>query len=277
LNIVVCIKPVPDPARWEKLKLDPDTMLLNRSEVPAVINALDLNAVEQALALKDALGPARVAVSVLTMAPPSAEEQLREALAMGCDRAYLASDRVFAGADTLATARCLAAAVRKVGDVSQPVDLVFCGAYSADGSTGQVGPQLAELLDIPDLTCVTSLDLIGDSVRATCKVEEGTLLAECDPPLLVTFDRGANRPRLPDMPGIRRARDLKVVTWTAADLVLDAASVGLDGSPTQMLNIYQQAEGRKGEILNGTAAELANVLVGKLIADKALGGLGGGS
>jgi electron transfer flavoprotein beta subunit len=302
LHIVVCIKPVPDPARWEKLNLDPETMLLNRSEVSAVINALDLNALEQALVIKEdikspgrkavretvrrlgnetARGGSGVTISVLTMAPPAAEEQLREALAMGCDRGYLLSDRAFAGADTLATARCLAAAIKKIDqiggidttDKTGGVDLVFCGGYSADGSTAQVGPQIAELLAIPDLTHVVSLEMVGDTaaiLRAACKVEEGTLLAECDLPALVTFDREANRPRLPDMPGIRRARDLPVVTWTAADLGLDREAVGLKGSPTQMLNVYTQSQGRKGEILSDGPGEMAGTLVAHLLADKTL-------
>lgn len=295
LHIVVCIKPVPDPARWEKLKLDPDTLLLNRGELPAVINALDLNAIEQALEMKEAAGQAvtartrlagkgagahagkgasPVTVSVVTMAPPAAEEQLREALAMGCDRAYLLSDRAFAGADTLATARCLAAAIRRIADEAGAVQMVFCGAYSADGSTWQVGPQLAELLDMPDLTRVVKLEILGvgsaGGVRAACKVEDGTLIAECDLPVLVTFDREANQPRLPDMPGIRRARDLAITTWTAADLGFEPGEVGLAGSPTQMLNVFQQAQGRKGEILSGTAAEMAGKLIEKLVTEKAI-------
>jgi len=282
LHVVVCIKPVPDPARWEKLKLDPETLLLNRSEVPAVVNSLDLNALEQALAIKESLGGKgggvarkakcpQVTISVLTMAPPAAEEQLREALAMGCDRAFLASDRAFAGADTLATARCLAAAIRKIGETDR-VDLVFCGGYSADGSTAQVGPQVAELLDMPDLTHVVSLDMVEGGVRAACKVEEGTMLGQCDLPVLVTFDREANRPRLPDMPGIRRARDLSVEVWSAADLGLDPAAVGLKGSPTQMLNMFTQAQKRKGEIISGNAGEAAGALIDRLISDKAIDG-----
>jgi len=262
-HIVVCIKPVPDPARWDKLELDPDTMLLNRNEVPAVINALDLNALEQALAIKETSG---ARISVLTMAPAAAEDELREALAMGCDGAYLASDRAFAGADTLATARCLAAAIAKIGGA----DLVFCGGYSVDGSTAQVGPQIAELLGIPDLTHVVSLELAGHGLRAACKVEEGTLVAECDLPALVTFDREANRPRLPTMPGIRRARAIAVISWNAIDLGLDPDSVGLKGSPTQMLSVFTQSHGRKGEVLSGSAAEMADTLVAKLRADKAL-------
>ena len=263
LHIVVCIKPVPDPARWDKLELDPDTLLLNRSEVPAVINALDLNGLEQALAIKETSG---ARISVLTMAPAAAEDELRQALAMGCDGAYLASDRAFAGADTLATARCLAAAIAKIGGA----DLVFCGGYSVDGSTAQVGPQIAELLGIPDLTHVVSLELAGHGLRAACKVEEGTLLAECDLPALVTFDREANRPRLPTMPGIRRARAIAVISWNAVDLGLDPDTVGLKGSPTQMLSVFTQSQGRKGEVLSGSAAEMADTLLARLRADKTL-------
>jgi electron transfer flavoprotein beta subunit len=286
-HIVVCIKPVPDPACWEKLELDPDTMLLNRTDLPAVINPLDLNAIEQALILKETSG---ATISVLTMAPPEAEEQLREALAMGCDRACLASDRAFAGADTLATARCLAAAIRKIGEIGKTgnrgrigkpaeavkqgglgaVDLVFCGSYSLDGSTAQVGPQIAEILRIPDLTGAVSLELSTGSVRVACKVEGGTLVAECDLPVLVTFDREAACPRLPTMSGIRRARELPIVTWSCADLALDPGAVGLAGSPTHMLNVFAQAQGRKGEILSGSPAEMAGVLVERLRTDKAL-------
>jgi electron transfer flavoprotein alpha/beta subunit len=265
LRIVVCIKPVPDPARLDKIKLDPDTMLLTRSEVPAVINPLDRNAIEQAIRLKETSG---AEVSVLTMAPAAAEEQLAEALAMGCDRAYLASDRAFAGADTLATARCLAAAIAKIGSV----DLVFCGAYSADGSTAQVGPQLAELMGIADLTHAISLEVTGRVLRVACKVEEGTLVAECGLPALVTFDREANQPRLASMSGIRRACALPVVAWNAADLGLAPATVGLKGSPTQMLNVFALAQGRKGEILSGSGPEMAETLVARLVADKALEG-----
>ena len=198
MNIVVCMKPVPDPRRWGKLKLDPRTMLLRRDEVPAVINPLDRNAIEQAVALR-AEGPGTI--TVVSMAPREAEEQLAEALAMGCDRAVLLADPAFAGADSLATARCLAAAIRRVGDV----DLVFCGSYSLDGSTSQVGPQIAELLDMPDLTHVTALALEGATLRARSATEGGETVYDCDLPALVTFDKEVNVPRLPSMTGIMSA------------------------------------------------------------------------
>jgi electron transfer flavoprotein beta subunit len=263
LHIVVCVKPVPDPAKWDKLKLDPDTLLLNRSQIPAVINPLDLNAIEMALTIKARVGGT---VTVLSMAPAAAEEQLREALAMGCDRAILLSDRAFAGADSLATARCLAAAIGRIA----PFDLVFCGGYSLDGSTAQVGPQLAELLDIPDLTHVTALELAEGGVRAETRVAGGSAAMSASLPLLCTFERDANEPRLAGMAGIGRAGAQAVECWGAADLGLAAGQVGLAGSPTQMLNVFTPPVGRKGDMLQGSVNDMAAMLVSKLRADKVL-------
>ncbi len=256
MNIVVCMKPVPDPRRWGKLALDPRTMLLRRAEVPAVINPLDRNAIEQAVALRGDMGT----VSVVSMAPKEAEEQLAEALAMGCDRAYLLTDAAFAGADSLATARCLAAAVRRLGSV----DLIFCGSYSADGSTSQVGPQLAELLDLPDVTHVAALALEGGMLRARAATEGGETVYECALPALVTFDKEVNVPRLPSMTGIMKAAACGVTVWTAADLGLAPDEAGLSGSPTQMLNIFTPPVARKGEMLEGSPNQMAAALVERL-------------
>ena len=260
-NIIVCIKPVPDPKQWGKLTLDPGTLLLRRDLVPPVINPLDRHAIEQAVSLKAQCGGT---VSVVTMAPPDAQDQLAEALAMGCDRAYLLSDVAFAGADTLATARTLAAAVRKIGGF----DLVFCGAHSADGSTSQVGSQLAELLAIPDLTHAVSVELRHGELAACCQRDDGSVRYECDLPALVTFDREANVPRLPTMTGIMKAAQAGVQRWTAADLGVDAGEVGLKGSPTQMLNVFTPPVGRKGEILQGPPSEVACRLVGRLRTER---------
>jgi len=263
LEILVCLKPVPDPKRWDKLKLDPETMLLNRSQVPPVINALDLNALEQALLLKEQSG---AHITAITMAPPDGQDQLKEALAMGCDRAYLLTDKAFAGADTLATARCLAAAIKKIGNF----DLIFCGAYSLDGSTSQVGPQIAELLDIPDLTHVIKLQVENQTLRVECKTESADIVFESELPALVTFDKEINQPRLPGMAGIRRAKDIEVFSWNAQDLELTPESIGLKGSPTQMLNVFTPTIGRKGEILQGSVTELTTSLISKLRGEKLL-------
>jgi len=257
LHIAVLIKPVPDPRKWGKLKLDPSTLLLRRADVPAVINPLDRHAIEQALALRGAHGGT---VTVLTMAPPDAEDQVNEALAMGCDRGCLLTDPAFAGADTLATSRVLAAAIRKL----QACDLVFCGAWSADGSTGQVGPQVAELLGVPDFVGVVALDARDGRVRATCRTDDGDTIYEAEAPVVATFSREANVPRLATMRGIMQAAEAGVERWTAADLDLAPETIGLTGSPTQMLSVFTPPSGRKGEMLQGTPAEAADRLVERL-------------
>jgi len=263
MNIVVCIKPVPDPARCDRLRLDPDTMLLRRDEVPSVINPLDRNALEAAVTLKARL---KGRISVLCMAAPGAAEQLQEALALGCDRACLLTDAAFAGADTLATARVLAAAVRKLGRC----DLILCGAYTADGSTGQVGPQLAELLGIPDLTFARSLEIKKRRLHAHCLREDGQAVCETDLPALVTLDQSANVPRLTPLSGIRPAAGRNISTWSASDLGLAPSRVGLAGSPTRMLNIFTPPVKRKGEMLQGSADEAAAQLLERLRRDKAI-------
>jgi electron transfer flavoprotein beta subunit len=263
LDIVVCIKPVPDPRQWGKLKLDPATMLLRRAEIPAVLNPLDRNAIEQAVALKELRGGS---ITAITMAPPDAEDQLGEAVAMGCDRGWLLSDPAFAGADTLATARVLAAAIARLPHI----DLVFCGGYSLDGSTSNVGPQIAELLGMPDLPHTVALEVAGGAVRAHCQVEDGEAEFECELPALVTFDRDANTPRLPTMTGIMRASQAEIMRLSAADLGLSAETVGLKGSPTQMLNVFTPPVGRKGEMLQGTPNEMARTLLSRLRADRVL-------
>ncbi len=255
------MKPVPDPKKWGKLKLDPETMLLRRGDVPAVVNPLDRHAIEQAVVLREQHGGS---ITLLTMAPAEAEDQLGEALAMGCDRACLLTDRAFAGGDTLATARVLAAAIRRLADEGTPADLVFCGAYSADGSTAQVAPQVAELLGMPDLAQVLAIEVRERLVRARCGAEDGETVYEAELPVLATFNRDANVPRLPTMRGIMHAAETGIVRWTAADLELADTSVGLKGSPTQMLNVFTPPSGRKGEILQGTPNEAARALIERL-------------
>ena len=201
MHSIVCVKPVPDPSRFDKLRLDPETMLLRRDEAPAVINPLDRNALEAAFELKRRFGGM---VSALTMAAPNAEEQLREALALGCDRAYLLTDKAFAGADTLATSYALALAVRKLGGA----DLVLCGRQAIDGDTAQVGPQTAEKLGYPQITCVSRIDELapggaagpggawaGGSITATRSIEGGFETLASSLPCLLTVTGEANEPR----------------------------------------------------------------------------------
>ncbi len=148
MKFIVCIKQVPDTT---EVRVDPQTNTLIREGVPAIVNPFDLYAVEEALVLKERFGGEVVAIS---MGPPQAEEALREVISMGVDRAILVCDRKFAGADTLATSLTLSAAIRKVGDF----DIIFTGKQAADGDTAQVGPGIAELLDVPQATFVRKVD-----------------------------------------------------------------------------------------------------------------------
>lgn len=151
LNIVVCIKPVPDPQYYDKVSIDPVTKRITREGIPTIINPVDKNGIEAALQLKKSYGGK---VTVITMAPPNATENIKEALAMGADEGVLLSDRAFGGADTLATSYTLAKGIEKLGEF----DIVFCGTESADGATAQVSSQLGEWLKVPHLWNVFNIE-----------------------------------------------------------------------------------------------------------------------
>ncbi|RXI73398.1 electron transfer flavoprotein subunit beta/FixA family protein, partial [Clostridium tetani] len=154
MNIVVCVKQVPDTT---EVKIDPVTGTLIREGVPSIMNPDDKNALEEALRLKESNG---AKVTVITMGPPQAESTLREALSMGADEAILISDRAFAGADTLATATALSAAIKKLD-----YDIVFAGRQAIDGDTAQVGPEIAENLDLPQITYVEKVEVDKEELK----------------------------------------------------------------------------------------------------------------
>jgi len=252
MHILVLIKQVPET---DKVKMDPETGTMVRSGLESIINPLDLYAIEEALVLKERLG---AHITVLSMGPPDAERALRESLAMGCDSAILLTDRAFAGADTWATSRVLAEAIRRVGDV----DLVFAGERATDGDTGQVGPAVASWLDIPVLTYVSSLEIeaappsaVGaplpkttpTAIRVRRLTEEGYQVLQVVPPCLVTVVKEIASPRLPTLRGKKFARSAEIVRWGARELGLDSASTGLAGSPTRVTKIFYPKVARNGQ------------------------------
>jgi electron transfer flavoprotein beta subunit len=257
-RVIVCVKPVPDPKDWDRLRLDPVTKTLIREGIPSVINPLDKHALEAALEIKDAKG---AEVVLLSMAPPTAQPVLREALAMGADRAVLLADRLFAGSDTLATSRILAAGLGRL----QPFDLIFCGNFTLDGSTAQVPSQIAELLGIPNIMHVSRLEL-GEAGRllVTQKIEQGSVRLEAEPPLLLSFTKEANKPRFSSFLEILAAEKRELAVWTNADLNLDEAAIGLTGSPTQMADLLVRQKGRRGLRLEGSPEEIAQQLADKI-------------
>lgn len=257
-RIIVCVKPVPDPKDWDRLRLDPVTKTLIREGISSVINPLDKQALEAALEIKDARG---AEVVILSMAPPASQPVLREALALGADRAVLLSDRAFAGSDTLATSRILAAGIRRLG----AFDLIFCGNFTLDGSTAQVPSQVAELLGIPNIMHVSKMELEeGKRLLITQKIEQGCVRLEAGPPLLLSFTKEANKPRFSSFLEILAAEKREIAIWTNADLNLEEARIGLKGSPTQMADLLVRQRGRRGLRLKGTPEEMAQQLADKI-------------
>ncbi|HHW57469.1 MAG TPA: electron transfer flavoprotein subunit beta/FixA family protein [Clostridia bacterium] len=255
MNILVFIKQVPDT---NEVKIDPVTKTLIREGVPSIINPDDKNALEEAIRIKDEYGGK---VTVITMGPSQAEEALREALAMGADEAYLLTDRVFAGADTCATAKTLAKMAQKLEH-----DIIFCGRQAIDGDTAQVGPQLAEQLNIPQVTYVKEVKIEGDALIVKRALEDGYEMIKVKMPVLLTAIKELNTPRYPSIKGIFEAyREKEVKIVTAADLGIDPQDVGLKGSPTRVISTTTPEIQRAGEIFTGNVKECVQNLVQRLV------------
>lgn len=264
MRVVACIKQVPDTTQ---VRVDPVTGTLIREGVPFILNPYDVNALEEALRLKDRYG---FRVAAISMGPPSAESVLRQALALGADEAILLSDRAFGGADTLATSRVLAAAVKRLAE-GEEIALVICGRQTIDGDTGQIGPGLAARLGYAQLTLVDrieSLDVSLRRLRVRRKLEGRHEIVEAPLPALISVVREINRPRYPKVPMRLAAGQAPIPRWDNGVLGLDPNTVGLKGSATQVRKIFSPQR-EKGEILgDGLAdpAEAARLLVGKLVA-----------
>lgn len=249
MKIVVCIKQVPDT---NEVKINHETGTLIRDGVPSIINPDDKNAIEEALRIKDK--HENVHVTVLTMGPPQAKEALKEALGMGVDEAILLTDRAFAGSDTWATATILAASLNKIGDY----DIVFCGRQAIDGDTAQVGPEMAEFLDLPQITYVSNLEIDDNNnkVIAHRSVEDGYFVIECKMPILLTAIKDLNTPRYMSTWNIfQKASKTEVIEWTIDDLNIDLTQIGLKGSPTNVYKSFVPARKFEGEILEGGTAQ----------------------
>src|SRR5574340_1839697 len=248
MNIIVCIKQVPDT---QEVRLDPVTHTLKREGIAAIINPFDLYALEEGLRVKDAQGGK---VTVLTMGPPQAEEALREALGYGADAAVLLSDKKFAGADTWATALTLSKAIAKLGGA----DLIFTGKQAIDGDTAQVGPMLAAILDIPYAAWARKLTFgDGGALQVERLLDHGYDAVEVQLPALITVVKEINEPRVPSFKAKLRAKKEPIPVWGIADLVLQADDVGLCGSFTQVVKVFAPPARGESETWEGPAPELA--------------------
>lgn len=254
IKIILCIKPVPAS---DKATIDPVTKMVRR-DTENVISSLDRNALAAAAAIKKVLD---CEITVITMAPPSAEINLREALALAADRAVLISDRAFAGGDTFATSYVLARAIEKLGGA----DLILAGAHSDDGGTAQVPAQLAEWLKIPHLhyACEIIAGETGLSVKTVA--DKGFSLYEAAYPVLISVDRSINRPRPAGMREILAAKKKEIVTWSLDNLPdIDQDFLGLSGSPTQFGDMYEMKHESKCEIIKGDKESVVKSIIEKL-------------
>lgn len=251
MNIVVCIKQVPEAT---EVKINPETNTLIREGVKSIINPFDMYAIEEGIRLKEKFGGKTIAIS---MGPPQAEAALREALSMGIDEGILVCDRAFAGSDTWATSYTLASAIRKIGEF----DLVLCGKQASDGDTAQVGPGISVHLDIPQVTYVKKIEEVKERrMRVERMTEEGFEIIETPLPALLTVVKEINEPRLPSLKGMIRAKSAKIIVWTQKELNLDPQSIGLSGSPTQVIKIFTPPSRTCGQRLIGETEEIVEKL-----------------
>ena len=258
LNIIVCVKAVPDPKEACNIKIDPDTKTLMRCDVPFVINPLDKNAMEAALQLKEQ-GDAHI--TVLSMGPPDAGNIVKECLALGADQGYLLSDPAFGGADAYATAYTLAKGIEKVG----AYDVVLCGMASSDGSTEWVGPEIAIFLNMPVVTMVKEIvDGGPQSWKVKASLDNGYRLLQVRLPAVFTVTRDLNAPRTLSFSGIIKARKKEITQWGVNELGVPAETLGLKGSPTVVSNLSTTESKREVKMIDGTREEKAELLVQKL-------------
>ncbi len=262
LNIIVGIKWVPNTT---SVNIDPKTGTLVREGIPGIVNPHDLTAVEMALKLKDKYGGTITAIS---MAPPNAIAGLEHVIGMGVDRGILASDRVFAGADTLATSYTLAKVIEKIGDY----DLIIMGHETIDSSTAHIGAQVASWLELPYIYYVIDAEYIEEKkvLRVKRILENAYEKFELKLPAIISIAMHSFNPRRIKLSYKLRAKiDKPIEIWTNKDLGLDVNCIGLKGSPTVLAGIdYVPKVPRKNEVFQGKdPKEAARWLVNKLIEE----------
>lgn len=253
MKIVVCVKQVPDTAA---VKIDPKTGTLIRDGVPSIMNPEDKHALEAALQLKETNG---ASVTVISMGLPMAKAVLREALCMGADEAILLTDRCLGGADTLATSKALAGVIKKLD-----FDIVLAGRQAIDGDTAQVGPEIAEHLNIPQVTYVKDVKVEGDSLIIQRALEDGYQVVEVKTPCLLTAIEELNEARYMNIADIFSTSDDAIKVMTADDIDVDKEELGLKGSPTKVKKSMTKEVKGAGEIVRESPKNAAYYVVGKL-------------
>lgn len=254
MKIALCIKQVPDTAdiKWT------ENNTIQREGVESIINPFDMYAIETAVRLKEKIKD--VNITVLTMGPPQAEEILKKAISMGVDDAFLVTDRKFAGADTVATSRTLATAIKeKVDDV----DLIICGQFATDGDTAQTGPSIAQNLGFAQVTYVKEITGYKEGILTVKReVEDGTEIVKVKLPAVLCMLKCDYEPRRPLINGFLRAHKAKVKTYSMEDINLAPDDVGMKGSPTYVSRAFRPEQKQGGKVIvPESAADAAKLLV----------------
>jgi electron transfer flavoprotein beta subunit len=239
MNIVVCVKQVPDTAAERKLKSGNST--LDRDSVDGLINELDEYAIEEALLLQEAHGGE---VTVLTMGPEKASESIRKALSMGADKAVHLVDDALAGSDALQTSYALAQVLKNIG-----FDLVVVGAESTDARMGAMAAMLAERLGVPQLSLASKVEIDGQQVKIHRQSEDGYHVVEGSLPAVIGVVEKINEPRYPSFKGIMAAKKKPVTTMTLADAGIDAGQVGLANAATEVVDFAERPPRQAGTIV----------------------------
>lgn len=262
IRILVCVKQAIDVSQ---VKVDTATRRLITVDAPKKISDFDKNGLEEAVRLKEKLGGGEVIT--VTVGPEDAKTTIREALAMGADKAYIVSDPIFEGSDTLALSFILAEAVKKLG----AFDLILCGEASVDSFSAQVGPRLAERLGFPLVTYVKKLSLEGDTVTVERNLEDSYETIKAKTPVLLTVTKELNEPRIPSLMAIMKAAKKEVIIWKAADLNIQKEKVGEAGSGVKVQSVLApKVERRKIVIKGETPVETAEKLAKALIQENVI-------
>ena len=263
IKVVICIKQVQGTTA---IKIDPETNTLIREGIENIINPLDTYAVEEGVRIKERLGSDEkigggLEIIAMTMGPPQAEDILKEAISMGVDEAVLVSDRAFAGADTWATSQTLASAIEKIEDCR----LIIFGKQTLDGDTGQVGPELAQRLNIPFIGYVSEIQEISKKkIKVKRLMEDRYEILETRLPAAISVIKDINTPRVPSLRGKMKAKNVQIPVWGLNDLGASKDEVGLSGSFTQVAKIFIPKTEYEVEVFEGTGEEQVEKLFGKL-------------
>jgi electron transfer flavoprotein alpha/beta subunit len=256
-EIIVCFKHVIDET---ELKIDRSSGKINFEGARTKISDDDKNAIEEAVRMKEKLGGS---ITAVTLGPADSKKSIKEALAMGCDRARLLIDPSFQDGDAISTAYVLSAGIKKIGKF----DIVLCATGSTDMYSGIVGPCLAEFLNVPQVTYASKITVAGDKVTVERSLEEGIEVVECLTPVLITVAREINQPRFPTLIQIMSAGKKEIIEWNAQALGVDGSKVGKAGSAVMVESVNVPKSARKKVIFEGPPAETAEKLAEALVKE----------